>query len=132
MRAKFLLVITLFVLGFTAVNAQKQNTDKPRPTPLQVAYKQTEWMATELKLDDKQKTDVSNINLKYAKLRDEIFQANKGNREVIQPKVKELNSQKNAELKKVLTAEQFAQLVKMEQKRAEEQKSKMEQNNQKK
>jgi periplasmic protein CpxP/Spy len=132
MRAKFLLVITLFVFGITAVNAQKQNADKPRPTPLQVAYNQTEWMKTELKLDDKQKTDVSNINLKYAKLRDQIFQANKGNKEVIQPKMKELNSQKNAELKKVLTADQFTQLVKIEKQRAEEQKKKIEQKNQKK
>jgi periplasmic protein CpxP/Spy len=127
MRARFFLIVTLIVIGFSTANAQQLNAQKTPLTPAEVANKQTERMATELKLNDKQKVEVSAINLKYVKLKNEIFEANKGNKAVFQSKLKEMNVQKKAELKKVLTAEQFTQLEQL-QKNAEEKNQKMKQN----
>jgi len=121
MKVKTLLIAMLFAIGFTAAYAQQPNGTKPqRLSPVELANKQTEGMVTELKLDEKQKTAVADINLKYAKMREEVFQSNKENKEVFQSKMKELNSQKKAELKKVLTADQFDQLKQWEQKQKEQ------------
>jgi periplasmic protein CpxP/Spy len=132
MKVRLILVIALIVTGLTTANAQQQkttqqkatqpkvqqqNAQKAQMTPDEMANRQTERMTKELKLDEKQKTAVSAINLKYAKLRKEISQANKEDKKVLQTKMKEVNVQKKAELKKVLTTDQFAQLEKMEQNR---------------
>jgi periplasmic protein CpxP/Spy len=140
MKARFFLAVALIVLGFTTANAQQQkvtqqkanqqkaqqqNATKVQMTPVEMANRQTERMAKELKLNEKQKTEVSAINLKYAKLRKEISEANKADKKVLQTKMKEMNGQKKAALEKVLTADQFAQLQKMEQNKMNAQNPKM-------
>jgi len=125
MKVKIFVIAMLLATGVATANAQqqqKQNAPQPRLTPVEMANKQSEKMATELKLDEKQKKEVADINLKYAKLRDEVFKANQGNKEVLHSKMKEMNDQKKAELKKVLTADQFAQFQAWEKKLREERK----------
>jgi len=126
MRARIFLLAAFIVLGLSTVNAQnKQEDKKPRLTPVEMANKQTERMVIELKLNDKQKTEVSNINLKFFKSKDEIFTANKGKDDVIKTKMQELNRQRNAEFKKILTADQYNLMEQIAQKRAKDQKKKM-------
>jgi periplasmic protein CpxP/Spy len=140
MKARIILVVALIVSGLLTANAQQlkptqqkatqpkvqqQNVQKAPMTPVEMAKRQTERMTKELKLNEKQKTEVSAINLKYAKLRKEISEANKADKKVLQTKMKEMNVQKKAELKKVLTADQFAQLEKVEQNRVKVQNPKM-------
>lgn len=125
MKVKIFVIAMLLATGVATANAQqqqKQNAQQPRLTPVEMANKQSEKMSTELKLDEKQKKEVADINLKYAKLRDEVFKANQGNKEVLHSKMKEMNDQKKAELKKVLTADQFAQFQAWEKKLREERK----------
>ena len=127
MKARIILLAAFFVLGLSAVNAQnKQEVQKPRLTPVEMANKQTDRMVIELKLTDKQKTDVSNINLKYFKSREEFLTANKGKEDAIKTKMQELNKQRKEEFKKVLTADQISLMEQIAQKRAKDQKKKME------
>jgi hypothetical protein len=95
--------------------------------PEEMAARQTEQMTTDLKLDAKQKTEVEVINKKYAQKMGEIFKTNQGNREVVLAKMQEMNTQKNAELEKVLTANQYKLFTEQEKKRQEERRQRMEQ-----
>jgi protein CpxP len=134
MKTRIFLVAALFAAGLFTANAQQQtqpqqpqqqNANAPRMSPEEMAKKQTERMVTDLKLNDKQKTQVATINTKYAKLRNELMQANQGNREAARPKMKEMETQKNAELKKILTDEQFKLYEDLGKKRQEERRQQM-------
>jgi hypothetical protein len=127
MRAKILLIATLIAVCFSTANAQQQTGQMPRMNPEEMANRQTERMTTDLKLDDKQKTEVAAINLKYAKMRSELFPANQVDRETVHAKMQEMDTKKNAELEKVLTADQYKQYFDQEKKRQEERRLRMEQ-----
>jgi|WetSurMetagenome_2_1015567.scaffolds.fasta_scaffold326947_1 periplasmic protein CpxP/Spy len=134
MKVKVFFLAMLIAFGFSTVNAQQQQQppqpptgQMPRMNPEEMAKRQTERMVTDLKLNDKQKTDVEAINLKYAKLRGELFQANQGDWEAIRAKMQEMDTKKNAELEKVLTADQYKQYFEQEKKRQEERRQRMEQ-----
>jgi periplasmic protein CpxP/Spy len=128
MRVKILLIATLVAVGFSTANAQQQNGQKqPRMSPEELAKRQTEQMTTDLNLNDKQKADVSAVNIKYANKISEMFQANKGDREAMRAKFQEMMIQKNAELKKVLTDDQYKLYEELEKKKMEEHRKQMEQ-----
>jgi periplasmic protein CpxP/Spy len=128
MKVKILLIATLITVGFLTANAQQQTGQMPpRMNPEEMAKRQTERMSTDLKLNDKQKTEVAAINTKYAKIMNETIQSNQGNREAIHAKMVEMNTRKNAEFEKVLTADQYKQFVEQEKKRQEERRQHMEQ-----
>lgn len=76
------------------------------------AKRQTEMMKEALTLTAAQEPKVEAINLKYAKKMDEVRAASKDTA-VVRKNAAALNTQKDAELKKVLTATQFAQYEKI-------------------
>lgn len=127
MRVKISLIVTLILVGFLTTFAQQPNGTMPRMNPEEMANRQTERMTTDLKLADKQKTEVAAINTKYAKIMGDLLKANQGNREAGRAKMKEMITQKNAELKKILTTEQYKLYEELENKRQEERRQRMEQ-----
>jgi Spy/CpxP family protein refolding chaperone len=96
-----------------------QNSVPPQmkaPSPEEMSKKVTEKMKEKLKLTDEQTQKVSDINLKYAQQMDEIRKQNTqpADRQANHEKMKELREKKLAEMKTVLTPEQFEQYQKMQ------------------
>ena len=98
--SSFLLTGLLFT--FTMICAQK----KASSTPEERATKLTEWMKTNLQLNDDQATQVQNINLKYANKTQGLQSQSMSRKEKMQT-LKDNDKAKDAELKNVLTADQY-------------------------
>ena len=94
------LIAYLFIL--TNSNAQEKNI----PPAADRAAKLTEWMKTNLQLTADQVAPVQEINLKYANKMDDLRKSSKGRRGKMQT-LKNDNKAKDAELKKILTADQY-------------------------
>lgn len=117
MKTRFVMtIIALAVAGTTfaahpagnALNrASMQNPQYQRMTPEERAKAETEQMKTDLALTNDQVAKVDTINLKYAKLRMGMRGQFQGDREGMMAKMQEMQQQKNAELKTVLTEEQM-------------------------
>lgn len=120
MKTKRLLVVLFASLMAFAVTAQPSPKGKGQKTPEERAKKQTELMKQELKLTDAQAAQVDKINIKYAIEKDKLEQEMKA-------KKKAMYDQKNAELKAVLTPEQFPLLEQYREKRKQERKAKHQQ-----
>jgi hypothetical protein len=80
-----------------------------RMTPEETAKTQTDWMKTDLKLDEATQKKVYDVNLKYAKLlvqeRDKMMAG--GDREAMRAKMTEINGEKDKELKVILGDKNF-------------------------
>ncbi len=113
----FISVITLFL--FTS-SAMAQHAFSDNKTPEERAKVQTEWMQTELSLDSTQIEKVYQINLKYANKLDGIKNSSEDRMQKFK-KFKALSSDKDKDLKKVFSNEQF----KIYQKKKDELRSKM-------
>lgn len=98
--SSFLLTGLLF--AFTMICAQKKTSS----TPEERATKLTEWMKTNLQLNDDQATQVQNINLKYANKTQGLQSQSMSRKEKMQT-LKDNDKAKDAELKNVLTADQY-------------------------
>ncbi len=111
MTRSFIKVISLFVLLLAlapvALNAQAKQNFK-NSTPEQRAEKQSEFLGTNLKLDNAQREKVNAINLKYAKQMDAVMKGN-GPRISKLKSARKLNQEKEAEYKTVLTPDQLKQ-----------------------
>jgi uncharacterized protein YfdQ (DUF2303 family) len=129
MKLKVLLTCILIGIAVISTNAQPPQGGGQwgRMEPEDMAKTQTERMVEELKLNEKQKTEAQAINLKYSKKIREIFQAGggQGDWEANRKKMDEVNTQKNAELKIVFTAEQYKKHEELEKQRQEERRKRM-------
>ncbi|MDP4187087.1 MAG: hypothetical protein Q8910_05430 [Bacteroidota bacterium] len=96
--------ILLLFIGFTALNVMGQG----RATPEERAKRQTQQMKESLKLTDAQVQQVDAINLKFALKSDSLFKNRDNDRAQMMEKMKNVQTQKEAELQKVLTPDQFA------------------------
>jgi len=94
-----LLIAALFVT--TWVSAQQMQMKSPQER----AQKQTMWMQKNLGLTEEQNKQVYNINLKYAQQVDEARAGAAGAEKKME--VRDLQKDKEAELKGVLTGDQF-------------------------
>src|SRR5262249_7060889 len=102
---KILVTISLLTgLLFVAniIYAQKKSS-----TPEERAGKLTEWMKTNLQLKDDQVTQVQAINLKYANKNQELQTQSMSRKEKMQI-LKDNDKAKDAELKNILTADQYS------------------------
>ena len=72
-----------------------------------MAEKETTQMVEKLNLDEVQTVKIKEINLTFAKKKQEAKDENKGNKEAIKIITEAINNEKNAEIKQVLTDEQF-------------------------
>ena len=96
----YLLTGLLFVVHI--IYAQKKTSS----TPEQRASKLTEWMKTNLQLNDDHATQVQTINLKYAN-KTQGLQTQSLSRKQKMQTLKENDKAKDAELKTVLTHDQY-------------------------
>src|SRR5678810_1446141 len=96
----YLLTGLLFVVHI--IYAQKKTSS----TPEQRASKLTEWMKTNLQLNDDQVTQVQNINLKYANKTQGLQTQSMSRNEKMQT-LKANDKAKDAELKNIFTADQY-------------------------
>ncbi len=97
--------VSLWLVLAPAATAQ-QLADLKKTTPEERAAVLTEMMKAKLSLSDSQLSQVRDINLKYAKKMQPILEGSERPlREMWE--MKEVNQDKEAELKKVLTPEQF-------------------------
>lgn len=80
--------------------------DLKQSTPEQRAKSQTEYLKTNLQLDDQQTQQVADINLKYAQKMESVIKGGSGKFAKMKA-AKNINAQKEAEYKQVLTNEQY-------------------------
>ena len=102
---KFLAITALFVTFTFAINAQRGGGESLAPEKM--AEKQTAQMVKELGINDMQTSQITSINLAYAKEMQEAHKANKDNRDAMKEISSAIQSRKNAEMKLVLTEAQF-------------------------
>lgn len=111
----FLVIVALFFAFTFTANAQRG--DRQPHDPKQAAEKQTTRMVEKLSLNEIQTAQVKEINLTYAQKLQAAHENNKGNREAMKEISTAINTEKAAELKRVLTAEQFTAFEEMQPKR---------------
>ena len=114
----FLATTVLLFLAFN-VNAQ-QRGPRERPTPEQQATRMVERLNQELKLTDKQQTELKTWFTDSFKKRNEAFEKNRENREAMRSQMQKDREETEAELKKVLTEEQYKTYKANEEKRQKE------------
>jgi Spy/CpxP family protein refolding chaperone len=104
MKTKKTLFIGLMIFAFTSVvMAQKEQSQSTEERVKQ----QTEQMVKDLNLTEDQIPTVEKINQKYAEKMETVRDQNQGNRENMRSEMRQLFEDRDAELKKVLTNEQF-------------------------
>jgi hypothetical protein len=90
-------------------DAQKKEQNKEKMEQREAAYNA---MLDSLQLTDQQREDVDFINMKYRAQMQQIRQNSEGDFEAMRPAMVELRDNQNAELKEILSEEQFAQYQK--------------------
>ncbi len=110
MNFKRVLISLVTVGGFfvTTVFAQggpQQNNQ--RPSAEEMAQKQTDRMKSKLNLSEEQSKSVYDINLKYAKSNESEYKKAQEAKEKRMEAMKASQDKKDAELKNVLSADQF-------------------------
>jgi len=96
-------ILTTLLVTVNIIWAQKKTSS----TPEERATKLTEWMKTNLQLNNDQATQVQNINLKYAN-KTQGLQTQSMSRKQKMQTLKDNDKAKDAELKNVLTADQYS------------------------
>ena len=119
MKKLVFLATTLLMFLAITVNAQ-QRGPRERMTPEQQATRTVERLTTELKLTDKQQADLKKWYTESFKKREEAMQQNRDNREAMRDQMKKDREAADAELKKVLTEEQYKTYKANEEKRMKE------------
>lgn len=99
----FASIALIFTFCFVA-NAQRGGQ---KLSPEEMAEKETTQMVEKLNLDEVQTVKIKEINLTFAKKKQEAKDENKGNKEAIKVITEAINNEKIAEVKQILTDEQF-------------------------
>jgi len=119
-------VFFVAIVLFTSNNmfAQDKTRQKPERTPETMSQRHADKMKSDLNLNDDQTKKVYEVNLKYNKEN----QANRAKREKERKEkmaaAKQKNDQKNAELKKILTADQYSKMIQNQDAKKEKMKEK--------
>lgn len=119
---KILAIIALLLTFSFAANAQRG--DRQAPEPEEMAERQTAGMVEHLSLDENQAVQVAAINLTYANKMKEAHENNEGDREAMKEIRATIDAEKAAELKLLLTEEQFIAFEKMLAEKGNERKGK--------
>jgi len=114
MKTKKLIALLFAILLGFSLSAQVKG--KETRSPEEMAQRQTEKMKLELQLTDAQVAQVQQINLKYAMASEQMRKAG-GTPEAMKEQRKTESHQKDAELKSVLTPEQYAKLEQIREER---------------
>lgn len=105
----------VFTLSYTAV-AQPGG---PRLSPEEMAERQTTQLTEKLELDEAQKTRVQEINLAFAQKLKAMREEGQDNREAMREMRETIQGERVAELKEVLSEEQFKAFEAMQSDRPE-------------
>lgn len=121
MKQRFYFLVTALLFATIVMAQPPQGGPQGGPmNPEEMVKRQTEEMVKDLGLDAKQTEKVSAINKKYADKMGEIFKSSQGaDRDAMREKMMTMKTQKDAELKTVLTAEQYTKYQEIEKKRME-------------
>jgi hypothetical protein len=109
MSKKLLLVSSFIWMMIFSACGQSPQGGRPNFTPEDMAKRQTEMIKQAAGLDDATTAKVDVINLKYAK-EQATLREKTPDREARREPQKALNDKRDAELKTVLTADQFAKV----------------------
>ncbi len=118
------LLILLFSIGSITLLAQ-QHGPRERLSPDERAEKTVELLNKELTLTKQQQTDLKNWFTTHYKQQEENFKKNRAEREAMREQMQKNREQTEAQLKKILTAEQFQKYQEKEQKRQKEKQERM-------
>ena len=102
--------VFVFTLGYTAM-AQPGG---PRLSPEEMAERQTTQLAEKLELDEAQKSKVQEINLAFAEKLMTMREEGRDNREAMREMRETIQGERVAELKEVLSEEQFKAFEEMQ------------------
>jgi hypothetical protein len=116
--------ISLWMTASAAV-AQSQLDELKKTTPEQRAAAQTEMMKAKLALTPDQTPKIAALNLKYAKESDPIIKSPEGPFRKFR-EIREINNRKEAELKQLLSPDQFQKYLAAKSEMREEFEQKME------
>ncbi|WP_116127612.1 DUF4890 domain-containing protein [Lewinella sp. IMCC34183] len=109
------ILFTLLVLAAGTADAQRAAGD--RPAPAERAAKQTERLATVLDLSPEQQERVGEINLRFAEDIREARADREAERAAARAELQAANDKRKAEMKAVLTEEQYAKLEALQERR---------------
>lgn len=112
MRKLMMAAVALMFVCSASFGQQRE-----RPSSEDIAKRQTEQMTKSLSLTDDQKSKVEAINLKYAKKQDNAFKSNKEEKQARREEMKKNHEAKDAELKGVLSSEQYVKYQEKQQER---------------
>lgn len=121
MKAITILTTTLFLLLTFAVSAQRTDS-RQKMTPEQQATKMVEKMTTQLQLNAKQQKELTTYYTETFKKRAEARQKNMDNKDSMRENMKKERDAADAQLKKILTPDQYKKYKADEEKRKEEMK----------
>ena len=94
-------------MGTFAYSQEKLDEFITETTPEERAQFQTDYMNESLSLKDDQRAKVHDINIKYAEKMQEAYEAPTKKQQKLQS-MKRINAEKEAELKLILSADQYA------------------------
>ncbi len=117
---KILFVTTTMMLFLAFTVKAQQKGPREKLTPEQQAARTVERLIKELQLTDKQQADLKNWYTASFKQREENMQKNHENREAMREQMKKDREANDAQLEKVLTAEQYKTYKANEEKRMKE------------
>lgn len=100
-----------------AFSTQSQNNG---PNPEEFVKRQTEQMVKDLDLNEKQTKQVSDLNAKFAEQMKKARDENQGDRDKMRASMKKMRDDRNTELKKILTDEQYKKHLELQEKRMKE------------
>lgn len=124
MKKVLFLATTLCMFLMLGANAQ-QRGPREKLTPAQQADRMVMRLNEELKLSDKQQTDLKTWFTESFKKREEAFQKNRSqDREAMRAQMQKDREATNAKLKEVLTADQYKTYKENEEKRMKERQQK--------
>lgn len=102
---KLLSTLVLFLTIGSSVFAQKG--ERPQHDPVEMAERETSRLTEELELGESQVIKMKEINLAYAKKMQEARENNSENREAMKEVRDAINSDKSAEIKTILSEDQY-------------------------
>ena len=113
---KLILTTVLIVASVTIATAQQRQTRSIEER----AKMQDEFMEKQVGLTDDQRVTIQAINLEFAKQLDEERQKNRGDRDAMRAKMREIDAARDAKYKEVLTEDQFNKYLEEKTKRENE------------
>lgn len=102
------LSVSLLIIAFARPVMAQSTTAMKNKTPEERAQFQTNLLKEKLSLDSGQTAQLNKINLKYAQKNEPIIKGN-GSKFSKFKEIKDLQKQKDAELKNIFTADQYKQ-----------------------